>query len=145
MMRGAMLAVLLALPAVAEAPAALGTIEVEIKHVDPVAGDVYVSAHTSKDTFPQKGGDVPLKIKVKASAATQTVTFEKVPYGVYAISVWHDVNANGKLETGLFGIPKEPLGVSRDAKGSFGPPKFDDAKFELKEEKLKLSITLAVP
>jgi uncharacterized protein (DUF2141 family) len=26
-------------------------------------------------------------------------------------------------------MPKEPVGATRDAKGSFGPPKFKDASF----------------
>ena len=60
-----------------------------------------------------------------------TVTFEDVPFGTYAISSFHDENSNDKLDTGVFGIPKEPYACSRGAKNRFGPPKWDKAKFDL--------------
>ncbi|MDR1437149.1 MAG: DUF2141 domain-containing protein, partial [Candidatus Symbiothrix sp.] len=47
----------------------------------------------------------------------------------YAVSIFHDENDNGKLDTGVFGIPKERTGNSNNARGSYGPPKFDDCKF----------------
>jgi hypothetical protein len=34
-------------------------------------------------------------------------------------------NSNGKLDTNFVGIPREGVGASNDAKGHFGPPKFD--------------------
>ena len=34
----------------------------------------------------------------------------------------------------LIGIPKENYGFSRDARGKFGPPDFDDAAIEVKDE-----------
>ena len=36
---------------------------------------------------------------------------------------------NGKLDTGLFGIPTEGTVASNHAKGFMGPPTFDKAKF----------------
>ena len=32
----------------------------------------------------------------------------------------------------MVGMPKEPWGMSNNARGNFGPPKFEDARFELK-------------
>lgn len=60
-----------------------------------------------------------------------TVIFKDVPYGIYAISSFHDIDSDGELKSGLFGIPKEPYASSRGAKGVFGPPKWSDAKFTL--------------
>jgi uncharacterized protein (DUF2141 family) len=57
--------------------------------------------------------------------------FVPVPIGSYAVACFHDENGNGKLDRGLFGIPKEGTVVSNRAKGFMGPPKFDDAKFSL--------------
>ena len=59
-----------------------------------------------------------------------TYTFE-LPQGRYAIGVFHDANRNNRLDTGLFGIPKEQFGFSNGASGRFGPPSFADAGFEL--------------
>lgn len=52
-----------------------------------------------------------------------------VPPGDYAIAVFHDENGNGRLDTGIFGIPTEGTGASNDARGTFGPPSFADARF----------------
>jgi uncharacterized protein (DUF2141 family) len=60
-----------------------------------------------------------------------TVVFRGLAPGAYAVAAFHDANGNGKLDTNVVGIPTEAFGFSRDARGSFGPPKFDAAAFEL--------------
>ncbi len=55
--------------------------------------------------------------------------FDSLLAGTYAVACFHDENANGKLDSGLFGIPTEGVVVSNQAKGFMGPPKFDAAKF----------------
>jgi uncharacterized protein (DUF2141 family) len=56
--------------------------------------------------------------------------FRPVPAGTYAVACFHDENGNGKLDTGLFGIPKEGVCASNGATGTLGPPSFNDAKFD---------------
>ncbi|MGC4066312.1 MAG: DUF2141 domain-containing protein [Polyangiaceae bacterium] len=68
--------------------------------------------------------------------------FEGVRPGVYGISAYHDENANGKLDTNVLGMPTEDYGASRDARGTFGPPRFEDAKFDYRGGTLKLSAKL---
>ena len=50
---------------------------------------------------------------------------------MYKRQAFHDVNENGKMDTNFIGIPKEPIGISNNAKGFMGPPKFNNAKFLL--------------
>jgi len=57
--------------------------------------------------------------------------FEDVPSGPFAVSVFHDEDLDRRLDTGLFGAPSEDYGFSRDARGTFGPPRFEDARLEL--------------
>ncbi len=54
----------------------------------------------------------------------------------------HDANGNGKLDSNMMGIPKEGFGFSNDATGSFGPPGFDEAKFNLTGKDQVVVITL---
>jgi uncharacterized protein (DUF2141 family) len=63
-----------------------------------------------------------------------TVQFKNLPVGIYAVSIYHDENNSGKLETGVFGIPKEDVACSNNAKGSMGPPKYVDAKFTITKD-----------
>ncbi len=58
-------------------------------------------------------------------------TFEGVPAGPFAISVFHDKNGNAELDADLLGIPSEDYGFSADARDMFGPPSFEEARLEL--------------
>lgn len=75
-----------------------------------------------------------------ADAGTTLVRFEGLTCGQYAVAVVHDENGNGKLDTKIFGIPREGLGSSRDARGFFGPPHFEDAKVLLVPPRTHLPI-----
>jgi uncharacterized protein (DUF2141 family) len=57
--------------------------------------------------------------------------FEDVPAGPFAVSVFHDEDSDRELDSGVFGIPSEDYGFSRDARDTLGPPSFDDARLDL--------------
>ena len=59
-----------------------------------------------------------------------SVRISDLPEGRFAISVFHDLDNNNKLETNFIGYPKEPFGFSAPM-GRFGPPSFEDASFVL--------------
>lgn len=75
-------------------------------------------------------------------ANTASVVFSNLPAGEYAIKLFYDVNGNGKLDTNLLGIPSEPFGFSNDAPASFGPAKWDAAKFNLTSQQVRQDIHL---
>ena len=64
--------------------------------------------------------------------------FQDVPAGTYGISSYHDKNDNGKMDLGFMRIPKEDYAASNNARGSFGPPKFEDARFDYESGLLEL-------
>lgn len=68
--------------------------------------------------------------------------FHGIAPGRYAVSAFHDENANGKMDTNFVGIPKEGVAASNDAKGHMGPPKFDSAAFQYSGGQLQLKIKL---
>lgn len=112
------------------------TIDFEIAKYNE--GKIYVALYNSSDTFlkqPLKGTIVTVK-NGKALAI-----FEDLKLGDYAVSSFFDKNGNGKLDTNFLGIPKEPTAMSNNAKGSFGPPKYKDAKFKLVSNKKNIKIT----
>ena len=61
----------------------------------------------------------------------ESVTLESLKPGTYAIKLYHDVNDNGTMDTNPFGMPTEPYAFSNNARGNFGPAKWDKAQFEL--------------
>ncbi len=64
-----------------------------------------------------------------ARAGTTTVTVQNLPTGQYAVQAFHDENANGEVDRAMFGIPREGVGFSRNARIGLGPPKWRDAVF----------------
>ncbi len=71
-----------------------------------------------------------------------TATFEGLEPGEYAIRLYHDVNADGEMNTNPFGMPTEPYAFSNDAKGRFGPAKWDAAKFVVEADGTTHTITM---
>ncbi|WP_068071864.1 DUF2141 domain-containing protein [Novosphingobium lentum] len=108
------------------AQATSGSITVDVANVRNAKGRVRV------DVCPQPQfleDNCPFHADVPARAGTTTVVINGVPPGQYAIQAFHDENSNGEVDRALFGIPKEGVGFSRDARISFGPPKWADAVF----------------
>ena len=66
---------------------------------------------------------------VPARAGTTTITVPDLPPGDYAVQAFHDANSNDTMDRGLFGVPKESFGFSRDAPVGMSPPKWQDAVF----------------
>jgi len=69
-----------------------------------------------------------------------TLCFGRFEPGEYAIVVVHDANANGKLDSNFFRIPKEKIGFSNNTRGRFGPAKWEAAKFSLADADLTVEI-----
>jgi len=109
---------------------------VKISGLKSNTGLVQVGLFNSEGTFLKKAYK-GVSSEIKSNGVT--VTFLNIPMGKYAISAYHDKNSNSKLDTNFIGIPKEDFACSNNAKGVMGPPKYDDAKFDLtKDSKLEI-------
>lgn len=62
--------------------------------------------------------------------------------GIYAVTVYEDINSNHKLDHNFIGIPREPVGVSNNPPARFGPPRFDECSFHLGDTPQTITITL---
>jgi uncharacterized protein (DUF2141 family) len=100
-------------------------------------GNIYVSVHNTSNTFPMQAEKSLTQNMV--SGKEKVVIFKKIPYGEYAVAVFHDENGNGKMDTHIFGIPKEGVGASNNKMG-FGPPSFKDSAFILNESEKTITI-----
>jgi len=101
-------------------------------------GRVKIGLYNSETNF--------LKLPLKSLAADiknreASVTFEGIEKGEYAVSIYHDENNNGQLDTGFMGIPSEGYASSNNAKGFMGPPKYADAKVNVNTNS-KITITV---
>ena len=114
-------------------------VTVNISNLKSNEGQIFISIYNSEDTFLGKGFK---SFVTKIENNSCLVTFENILNGIYAISFFHDENDNNKMDSNFLGIPKEDYGCSNNAKGFMGPPKWEDAKFEVKNESLTQHIKL---
>ena len=114
-------------------------VTVNISNLNSNDGKVFIAIYDSEDRFLNKGFK---SFVTKIENNSCSVTFENIPSGIYAISLYHDENDNNKMDTNFLGIPKEDYGCSNNATGFMGPPKWEDAKFEIKNESITQNIKL---
>jgi uncharacterized protein (DUF2141 family) len=120
-----------------------GSIKARFHKLHNTNGQLVVMLFSSREGFPVKSAKAFAKKILPANDPKCEVVFETIPYGSYAVSVFHDENSNGKVDTVfLIGIPKEGVGCSNNPKSSFGPPSFADAKFTLDSKEVELNIDL---
>ena len=110
---------------------------VEFEGIKTDKAKLFVALYDSEENFLKKSVQGTI-VSVKNGNAT--AVFNNLKSGIYAISSFLDKNNNGKLDTNFMHIPKEPTAMSNNAKGSFGPPKFKDAKFTITENKTEIRI-----
>ena len=102
-------------------------------------GTVMLALYKKDDKWMGKSSDGRVTPAKKGGVS---VTFDNVPEGEYAISMYVDENSNGKLDANAIGIPIEPYAFSNDASGAFGPPSFEQARFVVGKDKTTHVINL---
>lgn len=105
------------------------TLKLEISGLKNNKGFVLIAIFNSELGFPDKKELAVKKIRIPAQAGTISYDVNDLIPGTYALAVIHDENDNQRLDTGLFGIPKEGFCFSKGAMGTFGPPSFQAASF----------------
>jgi uncharacterized protein (DUF2141 family) len=117
---------LLLLPAAGQA----GDVEVRIDNLRNGKGVVHLCLTANPAHFPDCATDPRAKKASVAPGAAGKVMLSGVSPGGYALSVFHDENANTKFDTFLK-VPKEGFGFSRNPTIRFGAPKFSQVRFEV--------------
>lgn len=107
-----------------------GDLSISVSNIYPVEGKLYIAVYDNEDDYMDIEKAAFKKI-VSINGDTENIIIPGLPDGEYAISVFQDLNDNGELDTSSKGLPREPYGFSNDARGTFGPPKFKKAKFNV--------------
>ena len=114
------------------------TITVKINNIANNNGQILASLN-NEATFMKGKGIQNLKSTIENGSVI--LTFKNVEPGIYAIIAFHDENSNNQMDFETNGMPKESYGVSNNDM-SFGPPQFNTAKFEVRDEDVELNIKL---
>src|SRR4051812_35404885 len=71
-----------------------------------------------------------------------TINISDLPYGEYAMVLFHDKDGNGELNQKIFGIPTEPFGFSNNVRPKMSAPKFEKCKFVYNQDNTCITIRL---
>jgi uncharacterized protein (DUF2141 family)/peptidoglycan/LPS O-acetylase OafA/YrhL len=106
-----------------------GKLRVEITNIHSANGKVVVSLCNSPKDFPEAKS--PFKsLTVPISGNSAEAVFTDVPYGTYAITLFHDENNNNQLDMNG-STPAEGYGASKNPAGF---PSFSGCKFTVTHE-----------
>lgn len=121
---------------VSAAPADVDATVTDLKHE---GARVRCALFASANGFPNADKAIARSVGPVA-AGRATCLFAAVPAGHYALAAFEDRNGNGSLDVNLFGAPVEGVAFSRDARGRFGPPGFEAARFVHGTESTRLHL-----
>ena len=117
-------------------------VNIQVSGISAPDGAIVVRLYDSKRSW-LKDAVVETRRELNPESTDDVVMIAvSIPPGDYAVHVYHDLDANGKMKTNFIGIPKEPTGVSNDAKGKMGPPKFKDAVLTVGADPITIPINL---
>ncbi|MBZ9778744.1 DUF2141 domain-containing protein [Psychroflexus sp. CAK8W] len=105
------------------------SLKVIVEGVEEQKGTIYLSLHDNEESFPSDNDKAVNTGQITGFNSTAEYTFKNLKKGVYAVSIFQDLNGNKEMDTNFIGIPKEPVGASNLT--SFGRPKFSKCKFDL--------------
>lgn len=116
-MKTLILATAALLCAAAQAAAPNGCVQVDVQNVRPQQGQLMVAAYGDADSFGKK----PLaQIRLPAGEAVTSFQLCGLSGDVVALTMFQDLDSDGKMNKNLLGMPTEPWGAS-GTPGTFGP------------------------
>ena len=128
-----------ALIALCSGAAAGAELTVEVQGVNPGKGTLVIAVYDREESWLRKPFAAT---KLEANAANVVAAFKDLPEGAYAVSLYHDENGNGRLDSNAMRIPVEPYAFSNNATGLFGPASFADARFGLPASGARIIVQL---
>jgi len=106
-------------------------LRIHITNLELIEGEVMLRLTSNPEAFDNSKLENELLSRKEVKAHEMDIEFRNLTDGTYAFALFQDLNENEKLDTKKFGIPAEPFAFSNNALGTFGPPKFAEASFEI--------------
>jgi uncharacterized protein (DUF2141 family) len=83
------------------------TVNLEINGIKINKGTIYVAVYSNDYTRE----NAFIKFTLEPDSTTLNYNLQ-LPDGEYVVTLFQDSNSNGKLDTNIFGIPKESVGIT---------------------------------
>lgn len=118
-----------------------GQLVVKVTNIKEIKGVIEIGLYDRPEVFLSYTEQYKV-LYIPVENTTVVIIIDSIPKGNYAISLMHDLNSDGEMESNFFHIPKEPYGFSNNYRPRFSKPDFEDCQFYYKGESLELTIEL---
>lgn len=125
-----------------------GNLTVHISGIRNDNGIIRIGLYNSEQAYADKSGAglaalrrAPLPIQ-NGEAVWQV---GNLPYGTYAIKLFHDEDNSGKLKKNWVGRPKEGIGFSNNPQVINKAPTFDEVRFVIDQPQVNVHIDMINP
>lgn len=112
-------------------------VTVTVPNVISDQGKVYFALYDSEEHFNQRKAVASAMSEIRSGKAE--VVFKDLEPNIYAVVCFHDANDNQRMDFEESGMPLEDYGTTNNVR-TFGPPSYQDSKFELKDKDLTFEI-----
>jgi uncharacterized protein (DUF2141 family) len=114
--------------------ASAADLTVRVSSLLPNRGHLAYALFESSEGFPSQRDKAIRRGFLEFGAADSfEFAIRDLPGGTYALAIYQDLDRSAKLEKNFLGVPREPVGFSRNPKLYLGPPKFDATSFVFDE------------
>jgi uncharacterized protein (DUF2141 family) len=118
------------------------SIQIQVTDISSQKGEIFVALYSSSNGFPSDASKAIKTAKAIPSNGKASLNFTQIPEGKYAIALFHDNNGDGKLNTNIFGIPKEGYGFSNNVRNLLRAPTFEESSFRVGKSDIHLTIKI---
>jgi uncharacterized protein (DUF2141 family) len=118
-----------------------GSLKLKIIGIENDEGTIAVALSNSREDY-ESYETVYRSANIPIISNVAVYEFKDLPFGEYAIKVYHDEDSDGEINRNFLGIPSEDYGFSNNASASFGPADYDDAKFIFDKPMMHIEINI---
>jgi uncharacterized protein (DUF2141 family) len=122
-----------------------GNLTVEIENLRDRQGQICYNLFQNSSGFPSDKEKAIKTDCIEISDQPLELKFSSLPYGNYAISLYHDRNGDSTLNRAAFGMPAEGYGFSNNPKVLTGPANFGQSMFILAGRNTNIKVNLTYP
>jgi len=114
-------------------------VTVEISNIVINGGKVYLVVFLNAESFKKEVPEIIFEVQTDKTLVVKEVS---IPRGEFVVFAFQDANNNQKLDSGLFGIPKELFGISNYFGKGLPSRNFDKQKILIDEKTGKIILGL---
>jgi uncharacterized protein (DUF2141 family) len=107
------------------------SLDLEVRAMISGSGEISTGIFAREEDFPRPPAQ---RVSVSADPKVVRIRFTDLSPGEYAVALFQDRNGNGRLDMNFSRAPLEPWGMSNDPRPQKRAPTWDDAKFTLPAE-----------